>query len=274
MIINNYTKFGKINLVPQTLTENPISGSTRSVTYEIQLCTYFWIRFFKFYKRSKRSTTQGNLFFPLSPKKWRQMSNYLPPLVSFQLQGLLCKPHFNSSFIPANTLFQIRNKMRFVFTIVLFTFLNRVWFWQVKCEKTPTYKIMLDSSTLFNINNKNNNFLTHFGTNIEHSVLRRSLWDMSIYHCDTTLCIVAPRYYYTLLMNHIEKSTIRKSDSLEFSQWNWQISVFDRLRLTWHMSVPDRKLAHIGRCGQHWAFVVVFLISSFEGHIWYFRGCD
>ena len=31
------------------------------------------------------------------------MSNYLPPLVSFQLQGLLCKPHFNSSFIPANT---------------------------------------------------------------------------------------------------------------------------------------------------------------------------
>ena len=59
------------------------------------------------------------------------------------------------------TLFQIRNKMRFAFTIVLFTFLNRVWFWQVKCEKTPTYKIcstvihfsisILIKTTIFNL---------------------------------------------------------------------------------------------------------------------------
>ena len=157
--------------------------------------------------------------------------------------------------------------------IYFFKFESDFGKWSAK--KHPHIQNMLDCCTLFNINtNKNNNFLTHFGTNLAQCVKKIFMGHVNLSPRHNLVYCSAAVYYYTLLMNHIEKSTIRKSDSLEFSQWNWQISVFDRLRLTWHMSVPDRKLAHIGRCGQHWAFVVVFLNSSFEGHIWYFRGYD
>ena len=40
-----------------------------------------------------------SLFYVVG-KKMRQMSKSLLPLVSFQLQGLLCKPHFNSFVVP------------------------------------------------------------------------------------------------------------------------------------------------------------------------------
>ena len=121
------------------------------------------------------------------------MSNYLPPLVSFQLQGLLCKPHFNSSFIPANTVSNSKQNAICIHDCAIYFFKSSLIL-ASEVRKNTHMQNMLDSSTLFKINNKNNNnFLTHFGTNIEHSVLRRSLWDMSIYHRDTTLCIVAPR---------------------------------------------------------------------------------
>ena len=87
-------------------------------------------------------TTQGNLFFPLSPKKWRQMSNYLPPLVSFQLQGLLCKPHFNSSFIPANTVSNSKQNAICIHDCAIYFFKSSLIL-ASEVRKTPTYKICL-----------------------------------------------------------------------------------------------------------------------------------
>ena len=143
-------------------------------------------------KEAREVPPKATSFF-LFPKKWRQMSKYLPPLVSFQLQGLLCKPHFNSSFIPANTVSNSKQNAICIHDCAIYFFKSSLIL-ASEVRKNTHMQNMLDSSTLFKINNKNNNFLTHFGTNIEHSVLRRSLWDMSIYHRDTTLCIVAPRY--------------------------------------------------------------------------------
>ena len=146
------------------------------------------------------------------------MSNYLPPLVSFQLQGLLCKPHFNSSFIPANTVSNSKQNAICIHDCAIYFFKSSLIL-ASEVRKNTHIQNMLDCCTRFNINtNKNNNFLTHFGTNLAQCVKKIFMGHVNLSPRHNLVYCSAAVYYYTLLMNHIEKSTIRKSDSLEFSQ--------------------------------------------------------
>ena len=145
------------------------------------------------------------------------MSNYLPPLVSFQLQGLLCKPHFNSSFIPANTVSNSKQNAICIHDCAIYFFKSSLIL-ASEVRKTPTCKICLT--------------LLHFSISIIKQQFFNAFWNKYRAQCVKKIFMghvnLSPRhnlvycsaavYYYTLHMNHIEKSTIRKSDSLEFSQ--------------------------------------------------------